>query len=179
MTRSTISFAALLIAFLGMQVSVQAQRLVPVPSDPLALTDLFPIVMGDTTATGERVDNNTIYVLDNGGAYATSGRIINTPDWALQFQASDLTNTAVKPVITRIPNSSGGYPDMFYAGGDLTVKNVWLIIGERAGGQEHDFGRLRVVGEGVTVRMEDCILEKDRGGFIQVRADNSKIFVNR
>lgn len=179
MKNATLSILAFVFTLVWTQADLQAQRLVPVPSDPLALTDLFPIVMGDTTATGERVDNNTIYVLDNGGAYATSGRLVNTPTWALQFQAADLNNTDVKPVITRIPNASGGYPDLIYAGGDLTVKNVWLIIGERAGGQEHDFARLRINGEGSTVRMEDCILEKERGGFIHLRADGVKIFINR
>ncbi len=175
----TKNFFLALVALLGIQAGAQAQRFVTVASDPLALTDLFPIIMGDTTATGERVDNNTIYVLDNGGAYATSGRLVNKKIWPLQIQASDLSNTAIKPVITRIPNGSGTYPDLIFAEGDLTIKNVWLIIGERAAGQEHDFGRLRVNARGVTVRMEDCILEKERGGFIQLRADSAKLFINR
>lgn len=162
----------------GIQTGLQAQRLVPITSDPQALTDIFPIIMGDTTATGERVDLNTIYVLDNGGAYATSGRLVNQ-GWHLQVQASDLANTALKPVITRIPNSSGGYPDMLFAAGDVTMKNVWLIIGERAGGQEHDWGKLRINAKGVRMSLEDCILEKDRGGLIQCRADSAQIFINR
>lgn len=168
-----------MLLLMGAQVGLQAQRLVPIASDPLALTDIFPIIMGDTSATGERVDNNTIYVLDNGGAYATSGRLVNKPEWDLQIQASDLANTAVKPVITRIPNSTGSYPDIMRAEGNVTLKNIWLIVGERAGGQEHDWGKLRIMTKGARVIVEDCILEKDRGGLIQCRADSLKIYVNR
>lgn len=168
-----------MVVLLGIQTGLQAQRYVPIASDPLALTDIFPIIMGDTTATGERVDNNTIYVLDNGGAYATTGRLVNKAEWPLQIQAADLSNRDLKPVITRIPNSSGFYPDIMRAEGDVTIKNVWLVIGERAGGQEHEWGRLRIMTKGARVTMEDCILEKDRGGLIQCRADSIKIYINR
>ncbi|WNJ15907.1 T9SS type A sorting domain-containing protein [Pontibacter sp. G13] len=171
-----ITLLALIVA-LGASSSF-AQRIVNIPSIPGDIVDIFPYIMGDTTAGGDRVDNNTIYTLDNGGVYITTDKIFNKPEWPLQIQAVDLDNQDVKPVITRIPNTSGSYPNMFYPEGDMTLQNIWLIIGEKEGGQNHDWGKLRILGTGSKITVKDCILEKDRGGLLQVRADSVSIFVD-
>jgi hypothetical protein len=160
--------------------SLFGQRVVAIEasSDPLIVTDIFPIIMGDTLATGERVDNNTIYELENGAVYATSGRLTNTPDWALQIQATDLENTDSKAIISRIPNDAGTFPDILRSGGDLTLRNVWIIAGERGALEQHDWGKIRIQGVDSRVIVEDCIIEKDRGGFLQLRADGVKMYVS-
>ncbi|MEM1326905.1 MAG: T9SS type A sorting domain-containing protein [Bacteroidota bacterium] len=166
--------------FLMSSTSIFAQRVVTIEAndDPLVVTDIFPIIMGDTTATGERMDNNTIYELENGSVYATSGRLVNTPDWTLHIQAVDLEDTENKPIISRIPNDAGSFPDILRSGGDLTLLNLWIISGEKGALEQHDWGKIRILGENSRVVVEDCIIEKDRGGFLQLRADGVKMYVS-
>ncbi|MEM6699924.1 MAG: T9SS type A sorting domain-containing protein [Bacteroidota bacterium] len=146
-------------------------------TDPFNPPNIFPIIMGDTTSTGERVDNNTTYVLQNGAVYITDGRIVNTPDWPLQIRAEDLEDTENKAIITRVPNASGDFQDIMRSGGDVTFLNLWIIAGEKGALEQHDWGKMRILGEGSRIIVKDCIIEKDRGGFLQLRADNVKMYV--
>lgn len=150
---------------------------IPASTDPAVPTDIFPVIMGDTTAMGERNDNNTTYLLENGQVYITSGRIINKPEWDLKIQAVDLTNTDSKPIITRIPNASGTYPDIMQPEGNVTMRNLWVIVGEKGPLEQHDWGKIRYLGENSRVIAEDCIFEKDRGGFFQIRANGVKLYI--
>ncbi|MEM0993997.1 MAG: T9SS type A sorting domain-containing protein [Bacteroidota bacterium] len=159
--------------------SALAQRVVNIPqsTDVFNPMDIFPVIMGDTTATGERVDNNTIYTLDNGAVYVTSGRIVNKPEWDLQIQAVDLENTESKPIISRLPNASGSFPDIMRPEGNVTIRNLWIVAGEKGALEQHDWGKIRYLGENTRIIAEDCIIEKDRGGFFQIRAAGIKLYI--
>lgn len=159
--------------------NIQAQRyvLIEASDDPLSPANIFPVIMGDTTAAGARVDNNTIYQLENGRVYVSTGRIVNKPEWALQVEAVNLDDTDNKAILTRIPNASGDYQDIMYSEGNVTFKNLWIIAGETGPLQQHDWGRVRVLGENSRIIIKDCIIEKDRGGFLQLRADGVKCYV--
>ncbi len=165
------------IMLLSFQANAQRYVLIPASTDPAVPTNILSYIKGDTTATGERTDNNTIYQLENGKVYITKGKLVNTPDWTLDIEAQDLTNTDSKPILTRIPNSSGKYPSVIGAGGDLTLKNLWIISGEKGPLANHDWGKIRVMGENSRVIVDHCIIEKDRGGFIQVRANGIKAYI--
>ncbi|MEM9985739.1 MAG: T9SS type A sorting domain-containing protein, partial [Bacteroidota bacterium] len=151
---------------------------VPASTDPANLPNLLNIIRGDTTATGDRNDVNTIYRLENGGTYVFTGTIRNTADWPLQIQAQDLNNTDIKPVIVAQPNSNGDYPNFAWVEGDLTFKNLWVIVGEDGPLANHKFSSIRILGPKTRVIVEDCIMEKNRGGMIQVRADSVKIYMD-
>ena len=163
-------------------VGASGQRIVdiPVSADPTMPTDISPIIMGDTMPTGERMDNNTIYRLANGGVYTTTFRLVNTPDWTLHIEAVDLeaTDQINKPVITRTPNAEGAYQPVMHPQGDVTLRNLWIISGETGPGEQHNWGQIRFFGAKSTVIVEDCVIEKDRGGFLQFRADSIKCYVN-
>ena len=146
--------------------------------DPFVPVDIFPVIMGDTTDTGERVHLNTIYRLQNGVVYITTGRMVNKSTWPLQIEAVDLANTELKPILTRIPNASGSYPDIMRPEGNVTLKNLWIISGDKGPGEQHDWGKIRIIGDNVRFIVKDCIIEKDRGGFIQVRGNLAKIYVD-
>jgi len=167
------------VLFLGISFALNAQRfvLIEASSNPLNPTNIFPVIMGDTLANGDRVDNNTIYQLENGQVYVSSGRLVNKPDWPLQIQAVDLEDTDNKAIITRIPNASGDYQDIMRSEGDVTFLNLWIIAGETGPLEQHDWGKIRILGEGSRIIIRDCIIEKDRGGFLQMRADNVKCYV--
>ena len=156
-----------------------AQRYVQIPpsGDPTAPADIFAVIMGDTTDTGDRVDNNTIYQLENGEVYITKGRLVNKANWDLQIEAMDLTNTDSKPILTRIPNASGSYPDIMRAKGNVSLRNLWIISGEKGPLEQHDWGKIRMMTENTRIIVDNCIIEKDRGGFIQIRANGIKAYI--
>ena len=160
--------------------SIQAQRVILIePSaDPAMPADIFPVIMGDTLADGSRTDENTIYQLRNGQVYITTGRLVNKPNWTLHIEAENLTDTDTKPVLTRIPNASGSYPDIMRAEGNVTLKNIWIISGDKGPGEQHDWGKIRIMGDNARVIVQDCIIEKDRGGFIQIRGNRTKVYVD-
>ncbi|NJC26888.1 T9SS type A sorting domain-containing protein [Neolewinella antarctica] len=170
------SLTLLCLAFL---VPATGQTIVPIAggSDPNDPTDIFPIIQGDTLANGDRKDNNTIYTLENGKTYIISQEIVNKLDWPLQIQAADLSNTEMKPKIRRIPNAAGDYRRVFWPEGDMTLRNIWVVSGEKDGGAQHDWGLIRLFGENSRVVVDNCIIEKDRGGFLQVRANGIRCFV--
>ncbi len=150
---------------------------IPASSDPTMPTDIFPVIMGDTTATGERNNPNTIYQLENGQVYITTGRIVNKPTWDLQIQALDLENNESKPILTRIPNASGVYPDIIWSEGNVTLRNVWVVSGAKGPLEQHDWGKFRITGANSRVIIDNCIIEKDRGGFVQIRAEGVKAYI--
>ncbi|MEL6864742.1 MAG: hypothetical protein AAFP19_09990, partial [Bacteroidota bacterium] len=158
---------------------LNAQRIVDIPpsADLANPADIFPVIMGDTTDTGDRVDNNTIYRLTNGAVYVTTGRIVNKPEWDLQIEALDLTNTDSKPILTRVPNTSGEYPDIMRPEGNVTIRNLWIVAGEKGGLEQHDWGKIRYMGDNTRVIADHCIIEKDRGGFFQLRGNNIKLYI--
>ncbi len=159
---------------------ITAQTVVTIPAstDPTMPTDIFPFIMGDTTATGDRNDANTIYKLENGQVYITTGRIVNKPEWDLHIEAVDLTDTANKPIISRIPNASGEYPDIMRPEGNVTLRNIWFVVGEKGPLEQHDWGKIRYMGDDTRVIADHCIFEKDRGGFFQLRGNNIKLYIS-
>ncbi|MEL6941691.1 MAG: T9SS type A sorting domain-containing protein, partial [Bacteroidota bacterium] len=76
-----------------------------------------------------------------------------------------------------LPNASGSFPDIMRSNGDVHFQNLWIISGEKGSGENHDWGKIRILGTGTTVKVSDCIIEKDRGGFLQLRADSVKMYV--
>jgi hypothetical protein len=151
---------------------------IPANADPNQPVDIYPIIQGDTMPNGERTNNNTIYTLENGATYVVSRELVNKPEWPLQIRAADLTDTGNKPVLTRIPNASGEFKRVFWPEGDLTVRNVWIISGDKGPGAQHDWGLIRLFGENSRVVVDNCIIEKDRGGLLQVRANGIRCFVS-
>ena len=155
---------------------ILGQRIVNVPAsgDPNNPTNLTDWIMGDTMANGARQDNNTIYRLVNGAEYTVTSRLENSAAWALQIEAINLTQTdqAQKPKITRTPDLTGVYQPVIWSTGDVTLKNLWIISGERVPGEQHNWGYCRFFGHRSRVVTKDCIIEKDRGGFLQFRADS-------
>jgi len=157
---------------------VQGQRVVTIPGsgDPTQPADIYPVITGDTTAAGERTDSNTIYKLENGVVYITTEQLVNI-GWPIHIEAVDLTDTDNKPIITRTPNASGNYRPIMRAQDDFTLKNLWIISGERGPGEQHDWGLIRMMAPGNRIIVDNCIIEKDRGGFIQMRAGDCKVYI--
>jgi hypothetical protein len=129
--------------------------------------------------TGERVDNNTIYRLENGGIYFLSSRLENTEVWPLQIEAADINvPQAQMPVITRVPNADGNYPANIWSTGDVTLKGLWMITGETTPDGTQNWNQSRFYGAGSRVIVQNCVIDKDRGGALSTWADSIKMYVD-
>lgn len=153
-----------------------AQRYVLIDGNTENPPDIYEEIMGDIVSNGSRVDNNTIYQLQNGYVYHASDLIETTSDWPLQIEAEDLTNSDLKPTIKRIPDKSGDYHRLFYLYSNMTLRNLRIIQGEEDAGSNYIWGSIRLFSEDGRIILEDCVMEKDRGGFVQFRADNIKLY---
>jgi hypothetical protein len=168
-----------LLAFTLCSVSIFAQRIVVIdPSTDLTKPkDIYPVIMGDTLAGGVRKDVNTIYKLKNGSVYVLSAPLVNKSTWTLHIEATDLANVKIKPYLTRIPNASGAYPNYILSEGNLTLKNLWMVTAERGPAEEHENAKFIISGANTRVIIDNCIIEKDRGGLVRLGANNTKVYV--
>jgi hypothetical protein len=61
--------------------------------------------------------------------------------------------------------------------GNVTIKNLWIIAGEKGPLENHDWGKIRYMGSDTRIIADHCIIEKDRGGFFQIRGNNVKLYI--
>lgn len=149
--------------------NVNAQREVVVP--PGSLSDF---IHGDTTDTGERIDDNTIYKLKplaDGGMYQVGMDLnLNVP---LQIVGEDPDDYSI---ILPVPNLSGKYPKMINTKGDIHLENVY-ISNQGKPGTHGEWGCIKANGKGTSVYYKNCRIEWDLGAMIQVWADSVSIHI--
>ena len=146
--------------------SMSAQRMVVVPS-PGNLSD---VIFGDTTATGARVDDNTMYVLKRNGFYAVSKTLqLNVP---LQLKTEE--GAGNRAYIYPKPNSTGGYPTLIQANSDVYLESVHITNSNGAGAQPK-WGGFRAQGENSKIVLKDCFVEWDKASAIQIRANGVSV----
>ena len=89
--------------------------------------DMTEVIQGDTLANGDRVNPSRVYKLKAGGRYVLSGPITNT-GYHLEIVGEASSETVAPPIIMRQVDINGDSPDfIFYAQGDLTLKNVYML----------------------------------------------------
>ncbi|MEA3478337.1 MAG: T9SS type A sorting domain-containing protein, partial [Bacteroidota bacterium] len=150
--------------------NVTAQREIVVP--PGSLSDF---IHGDTTDTGERIDDNTIYKLipyNSGGGVYEVGMAINL-DVPLQIVGEDPNDYSL---IFPKPNATGKYPKMITTKGDIHLENVY-ISNQGAQGTHGEWGCIKANGKGTSVYYKNCLIEWDLGAMIQVWADSVSIHI--
>lgn len=145
---------------------INAQRMVEVPS----LTNLSDVIFSDTTATGERVDDNTWYVLERGGYYPVSKSLqLPVP---LQIKTKD--GDGALAYIYSQANSTGSYPTLIQNNADITLESVYISNLNGAGNQPK-WGGFRAQGENSKVTLKGCYVEWDKASAVQVRANGVSI----
>lgn len=155
-------------AFVMMSVAncVNAQRIVEVPTGSI----LSDVILGDTTATGERVDNNTMYVLERNGFYQVAKTLsLETP---LQIKTKD--GDGMMAMIMPKPSTDNKYPKLINTLGDVYLESVYLsnFTSEES---QPTFSGFRVLGENSTVVIKGCNIEWDKGTAIRVGANGVSI----
>ncbi len=154
---------------------LQAQRIVSVSPGVGTLNDAID---GDTTATGERVDLNTIYELQDGGVYKLTrsienrGKGSNTDPYPLHIRAE--AGSQVKPFLQPTVPSGGSSDRAFRINDHLTIEGLHVT-------NEDDLGALidqtlRITADNVRLIVRDCFLEKDAQTTLRCDGANPKIY---
>ncbi|MCZ6616650.1 MAG: T9SS type A sorting domain-containing protein [Gammaproteobacteria bacterium] len=146
-----------------------AQRTVEVAPGFGTLNDA---ISSDTTATGARVDSNTVYMLTGGTSfearYYLNGRI-RSGDFHLQIvNAPGSTQPAVLQVLTDATGASSSR--MIQHDGDLTIRGLYLL-----GADDLDAPRavmIQIEGDAKTLIVDDCFVDYNR--FITFRFNGAE-----
>lgn len=122
--------------------------------NPVFIND---IIHADTTAEGERVNPDRIYVLRRNGLYFVSQEL-NIGDNKLHIKAEE--GEGFRPFIAPWPNEESRYPRMFRVSGDLLLESLhWNNIN----GEAYKWGGNASTGSNSRIEIKDCFIERDGG----------------
>lgn len=145
---------------------LNAQRMVDVPS----MSNLSDVIFGDTTSTGDRVDDDTWYVLESGGFYPVSKSL----QLAVPLQIKTKAGDGGLAYIYAQPSSTGSYPQLIKNNHDITLEEVYISNLNGAGNQPK-WGGFRAQGENSTVTLKGCYVEWDKACAVQIRANGVSV----
>lgn len=170
MQRFTVILAVLAL-FILLPAMVSAQRTVVI--EPTAFGILNDTIDGDTTANGERVDLNTIYVLKRGelSYYVLSRAIENR--FPLTIVAEDGEGELPKIVPGVVEGGSIGRP--FRPRDDLHLKNLYVSGRDQDGGIQKNM--FRVSASGARIVIEDCHLDYDAQSAFRLDDSGIKVYL--
>jgi len=145
---------------------IQAQREVVILPDSVGA--LNNAILGDTTASGQRIDPNTVYILKRNGIYKTTGEIQNR-GYKLTIKAEQ--GEGSMPFVQPTAPTGGESSRVFTAISDLNLDGIYLT-------NVDDFGRylermIRINADSITVSANNCWF--DGSGQSLFRLDNTGI----
>ncbi len=129
-------------------------------------------ILSDTTETGARVDSNTVYVLQRGGLYLLDGSIEHR-GYHLTIVAED--GDGDRPRLVPAVGTGGTSSRAFRPRGSLTLKGLYVTDEDEDGGLNTRI--IRVSANDVTIRIDDCHLDKDGQSAFRVDGTGVSIFV--
>lgn len=156
-------FVFLICAFLFAASTTFGQRLVNVPQ---GVGSLDNAILGDTTANGARVDTNTVYVLERGGYYLTTGTIENR--FPLTVVAAE--GTGARPVVQPSVGEGGTSANSFDPRANITLRGLKITNKDNGGGV--DLRIMRIRADGIRIVIDSCHL--DVSGQSALRFDSKK-----
>lgn len=149
-----------------------AQRVVAVAP---GIGTLEETIFGDTTATGERVDANTIYELRRGFPYLIQSTL-QYDDFHLHLRAQE--GAGARPIILQSVASGGEALDQLIrvnGEGSLTVEGIHLT-GRTSLGSYNDRA-IRINADEARIIVDDCVIEEIGQAGIRIQGDDLKIYV--
>lgn len=145
-----------------------AQRTVDV--EP-GFNTLNEAINSDTTATGARVDTNTVYVLERDGLYLLNGAIENTFPLTIVAAEGEGERPILQPGV-----GDGGVSDRpFRPRSDLTLRGLYVTNEDELGGLNTRI--LRLGADDITIHIEDCHLDKDAQAAFRFDNDGISVFI--
>ncbi|MDA3892703.1 MAG: T9SS type A sorting domain-containing protein [Salinivirgaceae bacterium] len=163
-----LKMACLITLLSASTVNLMAQVEKAVPAGSL----LNEFIHGDTTANGERNDDNTVYVLERGTVYEISNYIrLNV---ALQIKSAP--GDGIPAIMVAKPNDEGDYPQTIRTRGDILLEDVYLSNANGEGSQPK-WGGFRSEGANTTIVLRKCLIEMDKACALQVRENGQDILI--
>jgi hypothetical protein len=186
MTKKFVLFSCSLLFLIPMMLYGQGPHdLIVYPKDGF----LNDVVAGDTTASGERVDMDRVYVLKRDSLYFLNYRI-DVDGFDVRMKAED--GSGQRPVIYMTVNTvTGNFPGEIYrlinTGGNLWIKDLIMVgyieaIPDEI--QNIPSGLIRVNAAGYDIVIDGCLLTQNRGQHIRTESAcrvvkvNNSIFTN-
>ncbi len=145
--------------------------------------NLFNVITGDTTATGQRQDVNRVYVLQQTGSVDTVYYLNNTITMNQYYNLTIVgkinPTTGHPPVIEPIVNADNTTPDPFVAcdTGNVTIQGCYLL-GERPDGVALTTTLMTETGNNVTLRLDHDVIDDWYGGNTNLIQHNNSIGAN-
>ncbi|MGA7305574.1 MAG: T9SS type A sorting domain-containing protein [Rhodothermales bacterium] len=127
---------------------------------------------GDTTDTGERVDENTIYQLESGGIYLLDGSIENRFPLTIMAEPGATERPRLIPAI----QEGGGSSRAFRLRDDLYLNGVYVTNEDEEKGLNDRI--LRVSSDSVRITLENVQLDRAGQSAIRLDGDGVRIFIN-
>lgn len=154
---------------------VYAQRTVIVEPDnyPAEVGALNVAIEGDSTATGERVDENTIYILRKDGVYWLDATITGT-GYPIHIEAEE--GEGHPPIIRPAVSLTGASSKLFQPRGDFTIKGLYLSHIDGQGALQKNI--IRAAGENARIIIDNCWFDYDEQSFVRVDNNNQKIYIS-
>jgi len=144
------------------------QRYVDVPQGVGTLNEA---IFGDTTSSGDRVDPYTIYVLEDGGYYLSTGSMENR--FPLTIMAAE--GSAVKPKLYPAVDDGNESARLFVPRDDLTLIGLDISNTDELGARNKN--TIRVKGDDAVITLEDCILNEDTQAPFRLDGENVSVIL--
>jgi hypothetical protein len=168
MKLSIFSFAFLfLITVWG--VDSYAQRTVNVPA---GFSTINNVIGGDTTATGERVDANTVYILERDGLYILDGEF--SPNYPCIIEAAPGSGSRPR-VILGVPSGGTTPEQAFRPRADFRMKGVYVSALDELGGVGTRIFRFEE--NGIKIDLEDCHLDIASQAAFRINTSNNTLYM--
>jgi len=158
-------------SFIVLAAVAQDDNMMIVEAGPVGT--LNDAINGDTTATGDRMNPDRIYVLRRGVPYVLSAQF-EYEDYHLQIHAEEGDGT--RPLLIS-DTGDDGLSQYFRTRGNASLTLDGLhISGEDILGQFVLRG-IRINSDSSTIHINDCLIENIGQAGIRVQGDNSRIYI--
>ncbi|MDW3652127.1 MAG: T9SS type A sorting domain-containing protein [Bacteroidia bacterium] len=128
-------------------------------------------IFGDTLANGERVDTNTVYVLERDGLYLLDGTIENRFPLAIVAEEGDGARPILQPGVATGGSSSRALTPRAH----ITLRGLYVTNLDELGGLNTRIMRAR--GDDMRIIIDDCHFDKDGQSGIRVDNPGMKIYI--
>ncbi len=154
--------------FLAFSATTFSQRTVDVPQGVGTLNEA---ISSDTLENGDRVDSTTIYVLQDGGIYLSTGEMENR--FPLTIVAAD--GAAAKPKVYPAVDDGNESARLFVPRTDLTLIGLDISNTDELGARNKN--TIRVKGDNAVITLIDCNLNEDTQAPFRLDADGISVFI--
>lgn len=163
-----ISFALLLsLAFFSD--NSFAQRTVNVPA---GFGTINNVIGGDTTSAGERVDSNTVYILERGGLYILDGEF--SPDYQCIIEAAEGDGDRPK-IILGVPSGGTTPEQAIRPRANFWISGCYVSAQDELGGMGTRI--IRFEENGIKIVIDDCVLDIASQAAFRINTENNRLFI--